>query len=295
MAIKIPSKHIYSINNQKVIDNQVDKIEIPVKVPQLVNAMENVYNEQLAVVPNWEGTQPDHNQDTATYNQVMYSGYAYVEETPSYITKTFRIPNIKENSSILRILTGKNDLGEANIKYTISGDIIEGTSSGSVSASYNYLSGNVTYGEVIVDEPIPIKTVTDTRFTLTPNFSYPYKYYDAGILMRTITVDFKFSDRSNILDAKAELSEDGKNFVITLTILNGLKIIKMGGGAQVAVTTVPLKGEYEEYIPKQIDISFYGDTIKLDLQEKTITIGNGTNVISFSGNELMQTTNNPTI
>lgn len=293
--IKIPSKHIYSISDQKVIDNQIDKIEVQVKAPQLISATENVYNESVMCTPIWETNQfkLEHNDVTSIIDYKTTTVCAYINETPSYITKTFTIPKILQNANILRILTGADDNGQPNIKYSLRGDIVSGDISGSVSCNLSSTNA-VTYGTVQANSPTNISTTPDIQYFLTPNFSYSFGINDRT---GTATVEFVLENNSTVLTAEAH--PNGNLFIINLTILNGLKIIKLGGGStglNRGDNTIALNGEYEEYIPKQVDVSFYGDIIKFDLQNDIVTINkDGNHIMSFNGNELMQDTNTPSV
>jgi hypothetical protein len=53
-------------------------------------------------------------------------------------------------------------------------------------------------------------------------------------------------------------------------------------------TKVKMYGDYVFYKVNQIEITFYGDTIGIDLTDGTITYGSGKKPFSLSGNELMQ-------
>lgn len=296
-VIKIPSKHIYQEDNPKVINNQTDTIEVQINAPLIISATENVYNKKVECLAQWQSAQKksEHKEYKVTEQTTttVVTAYAYIEESPSYITNTFIVPKEIANSTVLRILTGKNDNGQSNISYTIRGNISNGTSSGSVTGKRS-IASNITYGNVSVNEPMNIITDTNQSYVLTPNITYSKTILN----LVTATVDFELDDISTILTAKAEPTADGKSFEITLTILNGLKITKLGGGYNNPSSgdfTVPLNGTYEEYSPTEINISFYGDIFKLDLTNKTLSIGSGNNVNSFPGNELMQTTNTPSI
>lgn len=300
-VILIPSRCIYSIDNQKVIDNQVDKVEVEQKDPQIVNDSENVYNEKVECQAVWAESQSQSNhmeKDVMLGGEIIMSlsAVAYVEVTPSYIMQKFTIPKTANNSAILRIFTGEDENGYANIRYSLIGDITKGDLSGNVIGS---VGNTISYKSVNVNNPNNITVTTGASYTLTPNFDYTANYENVkeGQKVST-TINFKLYDSSTILTATA--TENDNDFTINLTILNGLIIKKLEGGTTFEgyygeTQTVNLNGTYEKYQPTQVNISFYGNTIKLDLEKETFTIGNGNHTMSFNGNELMQTTNTPTI
>lgn len=99
---------------------------------------------------------------------------------------------------------------------------------------------------------------------------------------------------------------DGSGYIVDFKILVGTGIdilsavgekvqfteIKENTEEEQTITDVPFGGKSKFYFPNNISINFYGNTIGIDMNDKTITInGNGSHPISFEGNELMQTTN----
>jgi hypothetical protein len=113
----------------------------------------------------------------------------------------------------------------------------------------------------------------------------------------SVTKTLQVENLSN-LDKENIYTYDEENFYFNISLLTqstfeALQYDTMIDGLNVSVGqhTVPVEGKRIEYIPKQIEITFYGDTIGIDLTDKTITIGEGNKPLSFDGNELMQTTN----
>ena len=302
MAIIIPSKNIYEINNQKVVDNEVDKIEVSAKNASIISDTKIVYNERIN-----SSAKDDDKQSHYTHNERTISGMgtqnytavAYVEETPKYDTVTITIPKHIGNAGVLRILTGANEDGIENIKYSLRGTTKKGNVTGTSVCASSVVSG-VSFESIALNEPTNVETKTDTQYSFSPNVDYTYDFHFAGAEQTTVsaTENFVLSNKSNTLTAQTRDSVDGENFIIDLIFLSGTIIKKVGGGGLYVLggsTNINLSGGYEEYIPTQIDVSFYGDTISLDLQEKTVKIGDGQHVYSFNGNELMQKTNTPTI
>lgn len=299
MAIIIPSKDIYEINNQKVVDNEVDNVEFAAKNPSIISDTKIVYDEKINADPI-----DDEKQSEYTYEQVEVAplgvapqtAFAYVEETPKYDNIEITIPKSIKNSAILRILTGANDDGIPNIKYSLRGLIKQGDISGVVTL-VNHSFSDPTFENLKLGQPTNIVTKQDTKYSISTSTEYPY-VLDLGT-WGTVTATEKFvlKNKSDILTAQTRDSEDNRNFIIDLKILSGIIINKVGGGGSENLDQfeIYLSGEYEEYTPTQIDISFYGDTLSLDLQDETVKIVHGQHVYSFEGNELMQTSNVPPI
>lgn len=319
MSIIIPSKHIYAKENSKVIDNQIDKVEVQAKEPQLINATENVYNEQIENSLTTDGGVQDkivgengaYLQGSARYYQAIV---AYVKLEPKYLKKVFTIPKNIGNTTIIEMLSGVNDNGDANIKYSLFGIVEKGTATATATATLPDITKEqltkTTYtlsSNIQKEPPQPIssgsytlsKDITDRNYSITEYIQGGGA--SGGNPYHTVTVEIPLKNDSNIFTATFEKKEN--SFIIDLTLLSGLNIVEIGGTSRVLENSlssygsfsVPLNGTYYHYIPTQLNISFYGDIIKLDLQNKTVAIGNGSYVMSFDGNELMQTTNSPTI
>lgn len=307
-VIKIPSKHIYSIDNQKVIDNKVDKIEVKVKEPQIVSATENVYNETVTSGFYDDGVSEGINVDTYSGGDVYTPDYwvSYVRVYPKYVTTTFSVPKSKKNTYILRVLTGTDNYGSSNIKYSLRGNVKKGdlTATGTFTINVKTPSGDTSYSATVDSNSIK-KTETfnesDTSYSLNDKnllkADYEYKYFAEGNrhLIATATLPTK----TDVFSAKID-REDSEYYYLTFSILSGLITQRFWGHENLFGVNKPhsfsFSGNYEEYIPTQVDVSFYGDTIKLDLQNETLTISkNGKYPMLFSGNELMQTTNTPTV
>lgn len=297
--IKIPSKHIYEIDNQKVIDNQVGIIEAQEKVPQLISDTQNVYNDIVygngdsgtkQTNTEWADTLRTDNMGKGKTNIAI----SYIEMTPRYITKTFNLPTYINDAKIMRIFTGKDENGQPNIRYNLRGDIKKGVATGE--SVINIKTADIQSVNINSINSLPPTTQDlDTPYELgtdvTTNVKNTVDNHMGGSSVWVSAVSqLTLQNASNIFTAKV----DTTNNTITLIILCGLKTIKLGGidwAIYNGTTNLSLSGTYEEYISTQVNISFYGDTITLDLQDNTISLGDGKTVYSFSGNELIQSTN----
>lgn len=311
--IKIPASKIYYEQNSKVIDNQIDKIEVKQNVASIISDTQNVYNETVKSGFDDNYTpQKDTQTFVGAYGNVSQNrnyywvNIAYAEVTPTYVTKTIIIPKQIRNSSISRIFTGADDNGNPNIKYSIRGEKKFGVAVGSIkilSVSTGLGGETLHYENVIVDKPTNITKLENTTYTISKeeidiSYESPLTINTSPQKDASVTAKIKLTDESNILEAKVTPTKDGKNYETTLKILSGIKINKLKGSKDIDESNIKnyilqLLGEYEEYIPTQVDISFYGDTISLDLKEETISVGTGKNVYSMESNELIQSTNTP--
>lgn len=310
-VIKIPSKHIYSIDNQKVIDNQVDKIEIQVKnvVPDNQYGV-SVHNERLSLDSKYEGAAQqdfDLGNGVAGSNSVPMS-IAAVQILPTYISAKIRIPITEKNHYIETLILGVNKEEEKNIGLRLFGDVKKGIATNTMTysmgtntttiVSKNYVSfdwNKTTYNQNYENqENYKLDTVqTNTAQT----YNYPSESYDAHIL-----VELNNQDNLSIVTA----TKTNDSYILDVVVLCGLKVVKLGAsftynftsvGATIhgGTTTANLNGTYEEYIPSLCEITVYGNTIGIDLQNEILFIGAGDNIMSFNSNELMQKTNTPSI
>lgn len=302
MALKIPSKDIFEITNSKVIDNQINRIEMSAKVPIIINDTENVHNEKV-MGEYYNGTLQDDFGTWGFVNSIagniqrVGANIAYVRIEPEYITKTITIPVHNNNGAVTRLLTLTNENGEPNIKYSISGTVKNGTQSASVPI-ISISGSQVNLGQIVLNDPVVLKVSKQSYVIPTDEVSITERHDFGGLGGSSIpaTASQTPNDLTNVASATATPTDDKTAYEITLTILCGLKIIACKGYYDApSYGTAYLSGTYEEYIPTQINISFYGDTIKLDLTDKTLSIGDGEQTYSFEGNELMQTTNSPSI
>lgn len=305
--IEIPSSNIYSIDNQKVITNKIDRIDASVNNGEIVNETTNVYNETVKddnlFVPS--ETQKSDISYSASAIMDQYDGYgivvSYIEATPTYLTKKFIIPNNVDNKKIIKLLVGEDKNGFPNINYSCFGYIKKGNVSGSVSGKQGNVISIWNFSNLTINEGEETFSDTD-RYSVETEFSYTYSKKIQGAHYSknySTTANLVLSNSSNILNPNVKYNEN--NIEVELTILCGIKVYFVGGDYYMPQDfnaynpiNIPLNGTYEKYIPKEVNVSFSGNTIKIDLKNEEITFGDGENVYSFSGNELIQTTNTPT-
>lgn len=315
MAIIIPSKHIYSKNFDPVIDNNISKTEVNTNKPQIINDTENVYNETVKSgfiddnrLDNYNSKQYSN---AVNYEQYPYSAaIAYIDCVPNYVTKTYHIPKQRGNSFVTKLFTKTDENGNANIKCSLSGNIEKGnltaestivTPQGHPFNDSKKVEFNLNYNSIVKNIITAENNVSynldDIENLLKNDFRHQYPYNSD--IYYTVSANITLPQKTDIFNAIA--CEYDNYYSITFSVLSGIVVRKLEGINKYSnpwggkTVDFPLTGTYEEYIPTQIDISFYGNTIKLDLQDKTINIGNGNKTYSFEGNELIQTTNIPSI
>lgn len=301
MAIIIPSKDIYEINNQKVVDNEVDSVEVEVKNASIINDTKNVYTSIEKFVFSTSKSQNSglagNGAPTDGDNFYWYANAAYIEETPIYLRRTVKIPKLLNNFAILRLLTGKDDSGNPQIKYSIIGNKYSGVANGHVIIDRLY-ANKVYFGRVTILEPTNIIKEEKVSYYLDKevidvDYNSEGKY---GLGHLDVTASIKFEDNeTNLIGIKNSANENEEYFSLDIVVLSGIIIQKLKGDEELHFEDVPksmkLTGEYIKYEPTQVELSFYGDTIGIDLENETVKIGDGQHVYSFNGNELMQKQN----
>lgn len=301
MAIRIPSKNIYSIQNERVLDNAIDGVSVEYNSVSPNNEFQKlVYVDTKDIIDF--GYPPVKSQEdlqsitapyTGTYTQIARA-VAYVKVEPSYDAVTSYIPVSKENYYISTLLTGKKDDGNNNISYNIVGYKIDGTSNAKIDIGKdipvaNYKIYDLSRSDRVFGQKEKL-TLPDTKeaFTQTATAS--------GSVSQDVTASVLLDNESTISRATASIEtiEGIDYYVINILYLSALRVTKLSGSVSLLSTdidyTLELNGEYTEYYPTSIEISFYGNTIGISTEDKTITIGNenAETPLNVSGNELMQ-------
>ncbi len=294
MAIVIPSKNTYDRQNPKVRDNVIERIEVGAVEVVPNNEYETpVYNEAYSNVFQQSETQTDREADADGYGQIMYE--AYIEATPTHaFINEINIPiQYNEFSIIEKILTGENKNKESNIKFSIVGNFYKGTATQTVTVDTTPSATGNTYGEIIYSNPTEKEEGIRYEFPKTIE-----KIASSGNGLYEATAKVEIKDLTNLKSVSVE-PKDSSFAIKNIYILSGVSFVSLKsihsfpvetGGSIYSYTR---EGEYEQYIPTQIEITVYGNTIGIDLQDKTVHINGETQkkVHSVDGNELMQTSN----
>lgn len=289
MAIIIPSKNIYEINNPKIRDNVIDNVSVEQTVVKPNNEYrkliqtkqfdikiedcETKTNEKLEgrfwtpsnASPNW--------RDGIAYSKINAFYYSNKIEISKYLIK---------NNIITKLYEKKDDNGNSNIGYSIAYDRYDGIST----AKYSVVNA---------------ETITYRIYDINNNYNNtPTKSHigQIGSLKVETTNDLKPLGISNPFTAIAELVDE-TNLSI-LTIAEYENYFEFDFNVLVGKEEISIKGYSEngenhnasgtciKYIPKQLEITVYGDTIGIDLTNGSVTYGSGNKPHALSGNELLQ-------
>ena len=294
MAIIIPSKNIYGINNQKVVDNEVDNIEVSAKrIEETKDYSVNVYNNDFDVVTYQHGAETSDIHEEYRLHTQAPTSYCAVSGVfkPFYVDIDVVVNKQIGNKIITQIKTGEDKTDEtANIKYSTA--CIK--KSAPISATYNTSeSGRHDPSFANIQYTYP-DDGEEGVFNLPKTITVQHNYSD--ISLSEITVNL--NDETNLKDIgrTIKITETNDYFSFRCHLLCGEEIYELKGDAVGPPTNrSTASGTATIYIPQKISLTVYGNTIGIDLQDETVKIGDGQHVYSFSGNELMQTSNDVTI
>ena len=292
MAIIIPSSKFYNIKNPKVIDNVIERIEVEGKeLSQNEDFGVPVYGESfsspdyLLFEPYFKGgtaegirTPTDATEPNVIYHIVVA---AYAEITDGYSTYNIKFPA---------------NLADKRIESFLDKDSIQATvycTKNTYRVTGNYDISNELYTE----KTRTIQSTITRVFNLTELTEINSSYTDnSGQESITASAGVSIKSKDNLSTIKP-VFKDGYIEFNDLKILSFLKTTSVYGSAEdenyYNIKTVEVWGEHEEYIPQKIELTFYGNTIGVNLSDKTVYINGQTakKVHKISGNELMQTSN----
>lgn len=320
MAIVIPSKNIYSINFDPVIDNNISKIEAnETSINIYDNKNVEVYSKEFTsngklINNNIMQKMVHYLTNTGTIKGATYIGELFRVKY-RYNNITIKIPQKKFNETIYKIYDGvytdENGEEKTHIQLSIKKYIhkfpqVSGTAHSAVNSSTGALTSSPGY------------SVRDDMWTLSETVSempksirfYETKIYEYGDHNSNnyiglegdyvINENFNIPDNENIKTQKIIFDAQKAEYSITLQLLTEVILYKLSGylagddynmAKTQGYALIPLYGA-EKYVLDKI--KFIGDKYEVDLQEQTAIIGSGNKVFSFDGNELIQTTNTPT-
>lgn len=301
MAIIIPSKNIYGVENQKVRNNAINKVSyncsrvIP-KNEYNVLVHSQKLNPQVAT-PQSSILKKEGKANTIIDAGVYYE-VAYISYKPYYATNVqITVPKKKKNSYVDKIYRGQNSEGNFLVKCALSGDLYKGTAKSS--ASYTTDGGTVTVADV--------ETLygNATPHTITIDKSMSDIRYDAPankpVFNLDITADVNYNYPTD-LSASVYYYENDEKFVFSVYFISSYELIKMYGTSdfnqgqdyfQIGTHSNELEKESyaEKFVAKSIEISVNGDVIGVDIEEATHDFGDGSKPFSVERNEINQESN----
>lgn len=303
MAILIPSKNIYQPTNDKILKNVIERIEINATDIVPNNEFEtSVYNEKFE--PKIIGVKEDEQKDfqyrwnvDSVNGKVHSTEYAcsYLYEEHYYHKATIRINRNLKNKYVSKLYFGLEEInGEQKerdfVKYSVAGITRTYQSSGTIHKIEGKLLGesdvsisssilNETTGIIYFPSFPVVETITNNNYS--PSFT---------------------SKVTGLQDVSTYsiTNETEDYFDIEVFFLSEFDIIKASGtyyaNGNPENIDIPIQGTRTLTEATEITITAYGNTIGIDLQDKSITISeegkeNSKKVFSVDNNELLQTSN----
>lgn len=308
MAIVIPSKNIYQKENPKVRDNVIERIEVGAVEVVPDNEYETpVYNgdfyiNEEEINKKTNTNKKDFQATVSTSSMGAITGVlfscVYFENTLGYYDTTIKIKRKKDNQFITELYNGVEEInGEEKEKeilyYSVSGNLTTQNISSTVTYNGNEnFNNNAPMGAILYDDKtlttkdgtlefpkLPI-TVTKTNGSIFPNLTSKV----VGLSNEEYYQITPYTEEDDYIEI----------FIHALCYMQNKKMVGIDSTTAIASTkNISISGEYEEYKAEKITITAYGNTIGIDLVDKTIYINGETQkkVHSIDGNELMQTTN----
>lgn len=297
MAIVIPSSKTYNRQNPKVRDNVIERIEVGAVEVLSNNEYETpVYNESLDLTTFIEQENNEKQRyivDTGTDGESMYYHYAYVylNNKIKYINKKITINKLKNNNLISNIYYGKNKDDEEEIEYSLRLKKEKKPIYAKIQMTgYQATILEKSYGEITESTEI-IQTSNKRQFPIMP-ILISKKVFGTTASLNGV------NDPTNLL---ISYKENEENYEIEIQILEYFYAENFKGGYDIVgplnrpTVEINVEGEVEEYTPLSLEITLYGNTIGIDLNDKTVYIPEtdktSKKVYSVDGNELMQPTN----
>ena len=144
MAIKIPSKNIYEIDNPKIRDNMIDNVSVEQTVITPNNDYETpIHNAEIDIfdndLVNGQEQSPSISAYSSNYEIYDYPisfALAYFSQ-PKYISIDLQIPILQNNKYISKIIDGVDDNNNSNINISIGDTIIQGNADNSIIGKLN--------------------------------------------------------------------------------------------------------------------------------------------------------------
>ena len=321
MSIIIPSKNIYDIKNPVIRDNIISQVKIDTTkvLPDIYEYEKPVYREFQNITEGEELTVPSTEPDrefSFEYDTVIEQvGIGLVSYYKRFIvaacslyrhTKSNKInitiPKHQGFSCLKKIYYGEeNNIPE--IKYSLYGDVYEGDVRGLVRIKGEF--SNITEVGVLNSFAYSEaeKIESDTLLRVPPSISITEDYTTLGTgvsgseqkISATSNTNIYYSN--SVFNTKFDDLPNEDSFSLSFEILQETKLLNLSGmgsfsdSVNTNVREFDITGKYKSFKATRAEITIYGDTIGISLEDGTITYGTGNKPYTLNGSELTQ--NNP--
>lgn len=314
MAIIIPSKNIYDKQINASKDNVFEAAEISAK--QVGFRKENAEN--IATIEknltysqnkseNYQTT-PSlsvRNFTTSSFTAGVWRGVGAISNlfAKQYQEISVNIPQIYEDKYLHNIESNADEISvtlignlyggtaSSTVDFTLSGDTM--TLNNEPSIQYdglNLIQDNVEYNFPLqIEHSVNGSNIGDETLTVTSKLSdLPISIQYISLTKNETIFTLKFSTYLSWIQAKLGF----ENYLTTISG-EGYVANQVEDGYVQGQKGITFSGECFEYRPTKIKVSVNGYVTYLLIEDKTERVGSSTtkNVLSFSGNELMQVEN----
>lgn len=302
MAIKIPSSNIYEIKHSPIRNNIIDNVEIGEKKCQLVTGYHDiVYNNNFASPTTKTNTTDLYKSLTFITGENYYIAVQQGTLELGYtLNLNISFPRNQNKKRITSIYDKVDKQGRTNIGYTINYEQKTYDTNGNITLTLKTSNKTISTTNITRTTPTNIEIANGSGIISDDDYVIYTEELEANISSgKTITYKTTCSlkNQSTIPTATVTLNED--TYTVTLNVLSYIRkeYLRIGkfytwlDYQNDKTLTYDMKGKGEELIPKSIDITIYGDTINLNIEDIVEKINNKDNRYSIDANELIQTTN----
>lgn len=284
MAIKIPSKNIYEMNNPKIRDNVIDNVSVKNKVVTLLQ--EN--NTNIANFEHQTGFVAREKKSKYAQEEHPLDGYttrSFVSLQTFYYDSELSFPKLLKNGYIKEVYEKLNAQNKNNITYELSYKIITTKYKGSNVNNSGLIDGNIISEEVTNGYgEIPNREVNAIEEFRNSGISENFQGND--------TVSLSETNETNLSKLSIVYDEENDTYNFNPIILCGLKkewaYYYYYNNVITGETRSFAYGGETYYMPKQVSININGDVVSLNIEDSSTTLGSGNKPHSLSGNELLQ-------
>ena len=274
MAILIPTKRIYNIENNKLYDNSIERVDIETSAI-VATAEEDVFaNTQTASATHLDF----ENNAIRHYSQASGYGFivgAYISLKPQYFRNvTLEIPKYTKDKQVKEVTRVSAVIKQKKTTYTT--------------------TGHVTNNQVVIDSDIYSSQEDFTQSELIqPPTEYTQRF--ENLVATTASITNEFSNETTIQNFTV-VGETESHITVSFTLLVGYELTTLGGtigGAGDPSTSSWLSGERTRYSATTVEFTIYANVVGTKTEVETIKYPENTSkkVFLVSNNELFQKEN----
>lgn len=264
--INIPKSQQYSKLNYTLIrKNKYDAVEMnEVNVTNVID--------YKAIIGSFNSSEDKYSvsreRDSNIRTGSVYNDNVYLEIT--YYSGSLKIPQISNNglSKVIKVYSGLDNSKNSQIQNTV---------------NYNLYTGIVNNSQYVISPPsVTTKNRSEGSGSITKDGQFKVSFNSASLTMQ---------DKSNLssLIPSVPTSED-KNYTIDFIVATG-KDYRGYYTDQMAHVVRENDNKYEEYSPKNLEITIYGDIRKIQFENTPVSsdaISSAKNPVSIYTSELFE-------